>query len=115
MIDFGVVTIASLVLLALPSKGLLPVFVVTHGLATAAQNVVYPLMVARCFGVEHMAKIYGVLMLALLPGGTLGPIFAGYMFEGLGSYDLAFQIFAGLNIVSLVGLCFVRPARPGLV
>jgi MFS family permease len=110
LIDFGFVTIASFVLLALPAKGLLPVFVVAHGLATAAQNVVYPLIVAWCFGVKQMAKIYGVLMLALLPGGVLGPVFAGYMFEALGSYDLTFQIFAGLNVFSFAALCLVRRA-----
>ena len=110
LLDFAVVCVASLVLLALPAEGLLPVFVVAHGLATAAQNVVYPLVVAWCFGVEHMAKIYGVLMLALLPGGVLGPVFAGYLFEALGSYDVAFRIFAGLNLVGLVALALVRRA-----
>ncbi len=108
LICFAVVTAASFLLLGLPMDGLLPVFVVAHGLATAAQNVVYPLMVGHCFGVKHMAKIYGVLMLALLPGGVLGPIFAGYMFEAFGSYELAFQIFAGLNLVSFAALCAVR-------
>ncbi len=111
LIDFGVVTAASFILLLLPAPGLLPVFVVAHGLATAAQNVVYPLIVAWCFGVQHMAKIYGMLMLALLPGGTLGPIFAGYMFEAFGSYDVVFRIVAGLNVAAFAGLCLVRPAR----
>ena len=112
LINFAVVTAASFVLLGIPMEGLLPIFVIAHGLATAAQNVVYPLMVAECFGVKHMAQIYGVLMLALLPGGVLGPIFGGYMFEAFGSYQLAFKIFAGLNLVCFLGLCAVRTQLP---
>ena len=112
LIDFGVVAAASSMLLVLPEAGiLLPVFVVSHGLAVAAQNVVYPLIVAWCFGVGHMAKIYGVLMLALLPGGTLGPIFAGYTFELFGNYDFAFRVFVGLNVLSFLGLCRLRSAQ----
>ena len=61
-----------------------------------------------------MAKNYGALMLALLPGGVLGPIFAGYVYDLQGSYDLAFQVFAVLNLVGLVALTCVRgrPRRP---
>ncbi len=108
LLNFGVVTLASFLLLGIPAPGLRPAFVATHGIATAAQNVVYPLIVAHCFGVRHMAQIYGVLMLALLPGGSLGPVFAGYLFDALGSYEVAFRVFAGLNALALLALFAVR-------
>jgi len=39
---------------------------------------------------------------------VLGPIFAGYLFDLRGSYDLAFQVFALLNLVALAALVCVR-------
>ena len=108
VLNFAVLAVGSCVLLGVSRPGLLPVFLVAHGVATAAENVLLPLIVADCFGVRHMARIYGALMVALLPGGVLGPIFAGAVFDRLGSYELAFQIFAGLNLVSFAALCAVR-------
>ncbi len=108
LVNFALVAFASLLLLGIPLAGALPIFIVVHGVSTAAQNVVYPLIVAERFGTRSMARIYGTLMLALLPGGVLGPIFAGYLFDMRGSYTLAFQIFALLNLVGFATLCFVR-------
>ena len=75
---------------------------------------VTPLIVVHCFGVRSLAQIYGWLMLTLLPGGTLGPIFAGAVRDQTGSYDLAFQTFAGLNLLCVLLLCFVRDERKEL-
>ena len=58
-----------------------------------------------------MAEIYGVTMLALLPGGVLGPVALGYMHDALGSYDLAFQMLFGLTLVSFAMLAMVRPLK----
>jgi MFS family permease len=113
LICFGFVTAASLLLIAVGvDKRLVPLFLVVHGIATMAQNVVYPLMVAHCFGTRYMAEIYGVIMLALLPGGTLGPIYAGYLFDWLGSYTIAFWTFVAAAGGSLMLLMFVRPVQP---
>jgi len=112
LVNFSLVALASFLLLGIPFTGMLPLFIVVHGVSTAAQNVVYPMIVAERFGTQNMAKIYGVLMLALLPGGVLGPIFAGYLFDIRGSYELAFQIFAGLNLVGLAVLFSVRGREP---
>jgi hypothetical protein len=50
-------------------------------------------------------------MFALLPGGVLGPLFAARLYDTLGSYDLAFTVFAALNAVSLGLLACVRSER----
>jgi MFS family permease len=110
--NFALVTLASVLLLCVGQPGVLVVFLVVHGFAVAAENVLLPLIVAESFGVEHMAQIYGALMFALLPGGALGPIFAARIYDTLGSYQPAFTTFAVLNAVSL-GLLFLvrREAR----
>lgn len=112
--NFALLTFASWILLAVGTAGALPVFLVAHGFATAAENVLLPLIVAHCFGVRNLARIYGALMLALAPGGILGPIFAGAVFDRTGEYTVAFVSFAALNLVGLAGLLLVRrETRPG--
>ncbi len=112
LLDYGLLACSSALLLVLPEPTLLILFVVTYGLSVAARDVVTPLCVIHCFGVKDLARIYGLLMLTLLPGGTLGPIFAGAVHDRTGSYELAFQLFAILNVVSFLLLMFLRDERP---
>jgi MFS family permease len=109
--NFGLLTLGSIILLATTSPVVLTVFLVAHGFATAAENVLLPLLVADSFGVTHMAKIYGALMIALLPGGVLGPVFAGAVFDRVGDYRLAFTVFALVNAAGLVALTGIRCER----
>jgi cyanate permease len=55
-------------------------------------------------------------MITLFPGGALGPIFAGAVFDRLGSYQLAFGTFAFLNLLALLALFGLRreSGRPAL-
>jgi MFS family permease len=108
LLNFAVLSGGSLLLLFVSAPGALAVFLVAHGFATAAENVLLPLIVVNCFGLRHMARIYGALMLMLFPGGVLGPIFAGFAFDRFGEYRLAFMVFAVLNLLGLLGLAFVR-------
>lgn len=108
---FILMTAGSMALLAvgrMPS--LLPVFLVVHGFTVAAENVMLPLVVIECFGARHLARIYGALMLALLPGGLAGPTFAGWVFDRLGTYWPAFAVFAAGNVLAVLGLLALRPA-----
>ena len=109
--NFALVLLASVLLLFVGRPGVLMAFLVVHGFAVAAENVLLPLIVVESFGVAHMAQIYGALMFALLPGGVLGPIFAARLYDTVGSYELAFTTFAVLNALSLGLLCFVRAER----
>jgi MFS family permease len=108
--NFGLLTAASFLLLAADRPGLLAVFLAAQGFATAAENVLIPLLVADCFGARHLARIYGALMLTLL-AGALGQIFAGAVFDRVGSYAPALTTFAGLNVLALAGLARVRDER----
>ena len=72
--NFIVIAVASGLLLAPDMPLAIPLFLVLHGVATAAEDVVIPLVVGKRFGARHLARIYGVLLLALVPGGILGPL-----------------------------------------
>jgi MFS family permease len=110
LVDHSLLAISSLLLLLLPAGSLIWVFVATYGSATAARDVVYPLIINRCFGERYMAEIYGALMLAL-PGGAIGALFAAQMFDRFGSYQIAFTTFAVVNVVNVGALFFVRDER----
>jgi MFS family permease len=111
LLDYGLLTASALLLLLLPDAYLVWAFVAAFGFSTAARDVVTPLILTHCFGVRHLAEIYGVLMLTLLPGGTLGPIFAGAVHDATGSYVGAFLGFAALNALAWLALTRLRDER----
>lgn len=110
-LDFGMLTLSSVALFWLPDANWIWLYVVTFGFATAARDIVYPMAIQHCFGERSMPQIYGTLMLALVAGGGLGPIFAGGIFDLTGSYQSAFAFFAGMNAFALLACCFIRPER----
>lgn len=113
-IVYGLLAISSLVLMGLivlPHPALLVTFVLSYGFSQAARDVVYPLVLGHCFGERYLGEIYGAMTLTLLPGGALGPIFAGVLRDRLGEYDAAFGVFAALNVLAFAALFFVRDER----
>ncbi len=108
---YGLLAFSSFVLLMLPAPGLLWVFVVSFGFSQASRDVVYPLVLGRCFGERYLGEIYGAMTLTLLPGGALGPLFAAVLRDRLGDYALAFAVFAGLNLLALAALFLLRDER----
>jgi predicted MFS family arabinose efflux permease len=111
LFDHALLATSSVLLLFLPNDDLLWPFVVSYGFATAARDVVYPLIISRCFGERYMAEIYGALMLAL-PGGAIGAIYAARVHDLAGSYQVPFATFAVVNVAMLVALSFIREERP---
>jgi MFS family permease len=111
-IDFALLTASSLLIAFVELPGVLTVFLFAYGISVAARDVVYPLILAECFGVTYLARIYGALMLALLPGGALGPIFAASVFDRVGSYRPAFAVFAAINMTALLTIALLRDERP---
>jgi MFS family permease len=111
LLDYGLLALSSLLLLALPDPALVIPFILTYGIATAARDVVTPLVIVECFGVRHLAAIYGAIMLALFPGGGFGPLFAAMVHDRTGSYDAAFAVFAGMNLVAFASLFLLRRER----
>lgn len=89
---------------------LLTVFSLAFGLATSARDVLLPLLVADRFGTRSFAKVYGLMMLAFLPGGALGPIALAYGFEVFGTYRPGFYVCVGLVLLSLVSIALLPRA-----
>ncbi|MEW6272040.1 MAG: MFS transporter [Thermodesulfobacteriota bacterium] len=109
--NFVLIALASALLLVPDVPLAIPLFLLLHGAATAAEDVVVPLVVGRRFGTTHLGSIYGLLLLTLIPGGILGPVVAGAVFDASGSYGAVFVAFFVCNLTAVAALAAVRPAR----
>ncbi len=110
LLDYGLLTLSSLLLLTVSDAPLLWLFVFSFGFSYAARDVVYPLIVTHCFGLRSMAPIYGALMISLVLGAA-GPFFAAAVHDHFGNYDVAFRTFFALNVIALIALLFIRDER----
>ena len=111
---YAILALSSLVLVGLiyrPHPTLIATFVFSWGFSQACRDVVYPLVLSHCFGDRYLGEIYGAMTLTLFPGGALGPIFAAQLHDRLGDYEIAFGVFAALNIGAFLALPFVRDER----
>lgn len=106
--NFALIAVASALLLVPDVPFALPLFLALHGFATAAEDVVVPLVVGRRFGTAQLASVYGVLLLALVPGGAAGPLLAGWAFDTTGSYAVVFAAFLIGNLSAVAALEMVR-------
>jgi MFS family permease len=106
--NFTLIAFASALLLVPAVGGAIPTFLVVHGFATAAEDVVIPLVIVQRFGLANLGRVYGLLLLALVPGGALGPILAGRMFDATGSYSEVFAGFLVANVLAVLALAAVR-------
>ena len=84
---------------------LVPLF----GLGLGWLVVKWPLVVGRDFGVRSFGVIAGVLgTVALTLGGALGPVIAGAIYDGTGSYHWAFLLCTGLFLAG-AGVVLAAP------
>jgi MFS transporter, OFA family, oxalate/formate antiporter len=110
--NFILIAAASALLLIPAVRGAMPTFLVLHGFATAAEDVVMPLIIiVQRFGIENLGRVYGALLLALVPGGALGPILAGKVFDATGNYTEVFAGFVAANVLAVVALAAVKPTN----
>ena len=86
-------------------------FTVLHGLAWGIRG---PLMVslrADYFGPSSFGTIMGFSSLIVMLGMSAGPIFAGYMADVYGNYQMGFSILAASAMVGALSFVFARPPR----
>ena len=84
--------------------------VVVHGLAWGIRGPLMTAIRADYFGSASFGTIMGFSSLIVMFGMTLGPVFAGYIADVSGDYQLAFIVLAA---VSLLGaLCFFLATPP---
>jgi MFS family permease len=84
------------------------VYAILMGLGFGGLLPTMSMLVSTNFGLSSYSIIYGMLTLAQSTGQAAGPLYAGYMFDTTGSYNLPFNIFLILYIVSIPAILAVR-------
>ena len=72
---------------------------VIFGMRNAMSSVMPPYMTAYIVGRRDYAKIFAVVNLVQGIGAALGPVFAGYLYDTMGSFNLAWIIFGVMFVV----------------
>ena len=85
-------------------------FAVLFGAGFGGRNPLTVAIRADYFGTGSFGKILGFSTVPMNLLLLVASPFAGWMYDQYGSYDLAFLILAGLNLVG--ALCFLASARP---
>jgi OFA family oxalate/formate antiporter-like MFS transporter len=86
------------------------IFAVIYGPCQAGMLLNMAILCKHLFGPQALAKSISVISGVYYLGGAVGPGFAGYMFDVMGSYHLAFLIVAavaaaaGIMVLSLSGV-----------
>lgn len=89
------------------------VFAVIHGLSWGARGPLMGAIRADYFGVRAIGTIMGLSSLIVTVGNVFGPVFAGWMADVQGDYQLGFVILAAMTGVGTVFfLASKRPSRP---
>ena len=68
-------------------------------------------LVAKFFGVSHMATLFGVVMLTHQLGGFLGAWIGGKVFDATGSYDIVWMIDIALAVAAALVHLPIQEAR----
>ena len=72
-------------------------------------------LVADFFGREHAGSLVGLLFATAGAIAAFGPLGAGFLYDRLGSYVVAWWLAAGFNALALVLLAFTHPPDATLV
>lgn len=89
----------------------LTAFSVCFGLSVSSRDVFLPLVVADTFGTRSFAQVYGLMMLAFVPGGALGPIVLAETHRLFGDYRPGFAACIVLVLVAFVALGWLARER----
>ncbi|MFC2045335.1 MFS transporter [Chloroflexota bacterium] len=89
------------------------IYAVLMGTSMAAGPTTSSILISNNFGLASYSIIFGSLRLATSTGSATGALFAGYMYDIMNTYHLAFTILLVLCIVAIpIALAIRRPALP---
>jgi MFS family permease len=102
--------VALLALPANPSPLLLWTMVLLQGALGYGVTSVFGAIPAEIFEGKHYGSIFGVLSLASIAGGAVGPWVGGAIHDATGSYAIAFWIAIGASVLSAVAIWLANPS-----
>jgi len=91
---------------------LAPFFVLVYGLGFGARIPLGTAIRGEYFGRKSFGKVLGLSMTPMMLLMMAGPLFAGWMHDRIGDYDLAFYILAVISLVGSLGFLFAKKPEP---
>ncbi len=111
ILGFAMMAAALFWLVPIRGEWMLYLFAVVFGLAMSTMGPSESPLVARLYGLSSHGLIYGVLGIGFTAGGAVGPVVTGYIFDLIGSYQLAFLTCAAFAIAGIVLAVMLRPTK----
>lgn len=102
LIGFALLAASLFALVPLTELWTLHLFSIAFGLAYGGLAAAHSPLVAWLFGIRQHGLIFGVSFNGWTIGCALGPIFAGYVFDATGSYQIAFLVCGTLSVIGLL-------------
>lgn len=88
-------------------------FLATFPIGYGASTPVRPSMLGNYFGRHSFGAIQGLQSLVSMWPGMVAPLFAGWMYDTVGSYQIAWLVFAGMAFASIpLAFLTTRPKLP---
>jgi len=109
---FALLTVGITVLILNRSIGMLFCFLILYGLGSGAGTPLRLVIGSRYFGRKSFGSILGSMLMIQSLLGFVSPIYAGWIFDTTGSYNLVFISFSVLTAISTFIMLFVRPPEP---
>lgn len=79
-------------------------FAVVFGFAMGADYMLIPLVTAECFGTASLGKLLALIIMGYSIGQWVAPWMAGKIFDVSHTYDLAWEILAGVGILGAAAI-----------
>jgi MFS family permease len=86
-------------------------YAIIMGLGMGSWLPTMSMLISTNFGLVYYGAIFGMTSLAQSIGGSAGPAFAGFMFDRMGSYHIAFIVLVSLFAVALPAILLVRTPK----
>lgn len=85
-------------------------FVLIYGPAHGGFFTITAPSVAEFFGTRAHGALFGLVVSCGTVGATLGPIVAGWLFDEMGNYSVAFGLLLGMSVIGLI-VGYTLPAK----
>jgi MFS family permease len=111
LIGLGIQVIAIIVFINIRSESPISIiwlYAILMGFGVGSWLPTMSMLTSTSFGVAHYGAIFGVVAFAQSIGASTGPLVAGFLFDTMNSYHLAFIISLAIYAISVPTILAVR-------
>jgi len=102
VVNFVLVSIAMIMLLFAKQLWILSVFGVLYGLGIGGLATLISIVAAELFGMKRHGMFLGIFAFAGAIGNAGGPFLAGFIYDTLGSYQVAFVVLIAFGVLGII-------------